>query len=76
MLEKKENLFNIEKCMATQEKYNYNNNNNKILLLQCKKTSNEKFYFLVKNRIRKGKFKNLIQIDDIDIDIDGIDISV
>lgn len=37
MLEKKENLFNIEKCMATQEKYN-NNNNNKILLLQCKKT--------------------------------------
>ena len=32
MLEKKENLFNTEKCMATQEKYN-NNNNNKILLL-------------------------------------------
>ena len=28
MLEKKENLFNIEKCMATQEKYNNNNNNN------------------------------------------------
>ena len=56
MLEKKENLFNIEKCMATQEKYNNNNNNNnnnKILLLQCKKTSNEKFYFLVK--IGSGK---------------------
>ena len=52
MLEKKENLFNIEKCMATQEKYN-NNNNNKILLLQCKKTINEKFYFLVK--IGSGK---------------------
>ena len=36
MLEKKENLFNTEKCMATQEKYNNNNNNNnnnKILLL-------------------------------------------
>lgn len=52
MLEKKENLFNTEKCMATQEKYN-NNNNNKILLLQCKKTINEKFYFLVK--IGSGK---------------------
>ena len=32
--------------------------------------------FFSKNRIRKGKFKNLIQIDDIDIDIDGIDISI
>ena len=56
MLEKKENLFNTEKCMATQEKYynnNNNNNNNKILLLQCKKTINEKFYFLVK--IGSGK---------------------
>ena len=54
MLEKKENLFNPEKCMATQEKYNNNNNNNnKILLLQCKKTINEKFYFLVK--IGSGK---------------------
>ena len=56
MLEKKENLFNIEKCMATQEKYNNNNNNNnnnKILSLQCKKTSNKKCYFLVK--IGSGK---------------------
>ena len=57
MLEKKENLFNIEKCMATQEKYNYNNNNNKILLLQCKKTSNEKFYFLVKRGSGKVNLK-------------------
>ena len=45
MLEKKENLFNIEKCMATQEKYNYNNNNNKICCYSVKKRVMRNFIF-------------------------------